>query len=912
MSEGEEQQRKSDANARPRKTSRRRRNGEPTAAPSPASSAGQSDSGSAAETAEQRADSKQPSPFPIVGIGASAGGLACFEQFFAALPGEDDTGMAFVLIQHLAPDHKSILVDLVKRYTKLQVFEAQDGMPVRPHCTYIIPPRHDLTLADGVLYLERHGDRHKPQLTIDQFFYSLARAQRERAICVIMSGTGTDGTLGLREIKGEGGLVIVQDPQTTEYDGMPRSAIATGMVDYILPPSEIPAQLIAYARHAFDSARKPPPSPERAGLLTKLCALLRAQTGHDFSQYKQTTLVRRIERRMALHQITDPEAYVDYAYKNFPEVEALFRDLLIGVTDFFRDPKAFNVLNTVAIPKIIANKAPHDSVRVWVCGCATGEEAYSIAILLYEHMLSFRHVFKIQIFATDIDLLAIEQARAGVYPASISATVSEERLARFFAHDAERGTYRVEKFLRDLLVFSEQDAIKDPPFSRLDLLSCRNMLIYLNADLQRKLIALFHYALVPHGILFLGSSETTGDSSRAFQVIDRKWKIYARLETDRHAMRPGLPEFVPPLVDAGERRSVQQSAEAGAEGSLRLITERAMLAHFGQAGVLINGRGEILHIVGRTGKFLEPADGDPAMNILSMAREGLRRELTVGLHNIVAKKQVVTYPALNVKANGDFVKTHLTLRPIETGVGTLYLAVLEEAASSSPSQTTMLESANDANEWRLAELERELRWKEEYLQTTLEEMETTNEELKSTNEEMQSINEELQSTNEELETSKEELQSVNEELSAVNAELQDKVNDLSRANNDMNNLLAGTGIATVFVDHAICITRFTPSATQVINLIQSDVGRPLEHVAHNIVNYDRMVEDIHAVLESLTPKEAEVQVKSGTWYLMRIRPYRTMENLIEGAVITLVDISERKKAEASLRASEVRLKTVHR
>ena len=860
----------------------------------------------AAATAEQRVPpGPQPTTFPVVGIGASAGGLACYEAFFAAMPSDDDTGMAFVLIQHLAPDHKSMLAELVRRYTKLSVYEAENGMAVRPHCTYIIPPNHDLTLADGVLHLERHADAHKPQFTIDRFFYSLARSQGERAICVIMSGTGTDGTLGLREIKGGGGLVVVQAPETTEYDGMPRSAIATGMVDYVLGPDQIPAQLIAYARHVFDPSRNPSPPPERDGLMKKLCSLLRAQTGHDFSQYKQTTLLRRIERRMALHQITSPEEYLEYAYKNLAEVEALFRDLLIGVTAFFRDPEAFDALNKTAIPKIIATKAPEDSVRVWVCGCATGEEAYSIAMLLYEEMISFRHVFKIQIFATDIDRVAIEQARSGVYPASIATAVSEERLARFFVHDAERVTYRVQKFLRDLVVFSEQDVIKDPPFSRLDLLSCRNLMIYLNTDLQRKLIALFHYALVPGGVLFLGTSETKGDTTR-FDVIDRKWKIYSRLAIDRKSPRSGLPDFIPPFVGAGERRTPHQPAEAsGATAGLRLVTERAMLTHYAQAGVLVNGRGEIQHIVGRTGQFLEPADGDAAMNVLSMARPGLRRELTIALRKVVANREIVTYPNLKVKANGGFVQTNLTVRPVDTGGATLYLVVLEAADVRSPQDSPGADT--ETEEGRLAELERELRWKEQYLQTTLEEMETSNEELKATNEEMQSINEELQSTNEELETAKEEQQSVNEELSTVNAELQDKVSELSRANNDMNNLLAGTGVATVFVDHAICITRFTPAATQVVNLLPGDIGRPLEHIAHNMVGYDRVIEDIRAVLETLAAKEAEVQVKSGAWYLMRIRPYRTMENAIEGAVITLVDISARKRAEESLRASERRL-----
>ena len=491
--------------------------------------------------------------------------------------------------------------------------------------------------------------------------------------------------------------------------------------------------------------------------------------------------------------------------------------------------------------------------------------------------------------------------------------MSEDRLNRYFTHDAQRGTYRIQKYIRDLLVFSAQDVIKDPPFSKLDLVSCRNLLIYLNVEVQKKLIPLFHYALVPGGALFLGTSETVGDSARLFSVVDRKWKLYFRLAKEHGHARPTLSDFTPPLLlEQADRAHQTTIAAPGDEeaGSLRQITEQALLRHYAQAGVLINGRGQILHILGRTGQFLEPADGDAAMNILPMAREGLRRELTIALHKVVAHKEAVSYSGLRVKSNGHHISANLTVRPVDIGSGTaasvVYLVVLEETPEHPGPSDGPHAGETDAG-GRIAALEQELRSKDEYLQTTLEEMETTNEELKSTNEEMQSVNEELQSTNEELETSKEELQSVNEELSTVNAELQDKVADLSRANNDMNNLLAGTGVGTLFVDHQLRISRFTPAATQVINLIATDIGRPLEHVVANVVGYDRMVDDIREVLDTLVPKEAEVQIKSGAWYLMRIRPYRTMENLIEGAVLTLVDITERKKTEQALRDSEARL-----
>ena len=853
-----------------------------------------------------------PLPFPVVGLGASAGGLAAFEAFFQAMSEHDPCGMAFVLVQHLSPDHKSLLVDLVRRYTRMQVVEAGNGMALRPDCAYIIPPNHDMALRGGALRLTEHPVPRGLHLTVDHFFRSLALAQREHAIGIVLSGTGSDGSLGVRAIKGEGGLVVAQAPDSTEYAGMPRSAIATGTVDLVLAPAEMPAQLIAYARQALDPRRRPGTLAARDSTLKKVCALLLARTGHDFLQYKETTLLRRIERRMALHQIERADQYLRHLRDNPLEVEALFQDLLIGVTSFFRDPEAFKLLEERVIPRLLQTKDGNDAVRVWVCGCSTGEEAYSIAMLLHEQQMAGKQALKVQVFGTDIDRQAIETARAGVYPASIAADIGEERLARYFILEPQRGSYRIQKHIRDMLVFSEQDVTKDPPFSRLDLVSCRNLLIYLNTEVQRKLIPLFHYALVPGGTLFLGTSETVGESAPLFTTVDRKWKLYTRLPAEKGRLRPALPTHVPPLSDAPARRHGRGAAGTEAEpGSLRQVTEQALLAHYAQAGVLVNERGQILHIVGRTGQFLEPGEGDAALNILPMAREGLRRELTVALHKAVAQHELVAFPGLRVKANGHWIVADLVVRPVEVGSSgtssTVYLVILEETPEPADRGAEPA-GKDDERDDRIVQLLRELRAKDEYLQTTLEEMETTNEELKSTNEEMQSVNEELQSTNEELETSKEELQSVNEELSTVNAELQDKVADLSRAYNDMNNLLAGTGVGTVFVDHELRIARFTPAATQVINLIPGDVGRPLAHVATNLVGYDRLGDDIRGVLETLSPCEAEVQARGGTWYLMGIRPYRTTENQIEGAVLTLVDISERKKTEASLRSSEARLR----
>jgi two-component system, chemotaxis family, CheB/CheR fusion protein len=853
--------------------------------------------------------------FPIVGIGASAGGLAAFEAFFSAMPADNDTGMAFVLVQHLAPDHKSILRDLIERYTRMPVYEVEDGMQVKRNCTYIIPPNRDMAFVNGVLMLLEPSAPRGLRLPIDFFFRSLAQDQRERAICVVLSGTGSDGTLGARAVKGEGGMVMAQNPDSSEHDGMPRSAIATGLVDYVLPPAEMPAQLITYVTHAFEKSRRSvsAPTADTKETLKKIFILLRSQTGHDFSQYKNNTVMRRVERRMALQQIERVADYLHFAQQNPAEVDALFRDLLIGVTNFFRDPEAFAVLKTEVIPRLFADKPAGAAVRVWVCGCATGEEAYSIAILIHEHLNTVLQDFKLQIFATDVDKRAIEHARSGVFPVSIAADVSADRLAHFFTLDAD-GAYRIQKFIRDMIVFSEQDVIRDPPFSKLDLISCRNLLIYLNTELQKKLISLFHYALKPEGILFLGTSEAMGEFTTYFEALDHKSKLYLRKRDVVAVLRAPLGDFVPPSSAARTQpRPHRGASHVDHKVDLRKLTEQSLLNHYVQVGVLINRRGDILHIVGRSGKYLEPAPGDAAVNILAMARDGLRRELTIALHKAAANGETVHYTGLRVRTNGDFISTDLTVRPVtRAGLGghaqaEMFLVILEEASATGPAAAGEAKGEDPNENARIITLEQELRSKEEYLQATLEEMATSNEELQSTNEEMQSVNEELQSTNEELETSREELQSINEELVTVNTELQHKVAGLSRANNDMNNLLAGTGVGTLFVDLELRIWRFTPAATAVINLIPTDIGRPVAHIVPNLVGYNRLEQDVRAVLDTLAPLETELQTKAGAWYLMRVRPYRTLENVIEGAVITFVDITERKKMEMALRDSEARL-----
>jgi len=854
--------------------------------------------------------------FPVVGIGASAGGLAAFEAFFSGMPAHTDPGMAFVLVQHLAPDHKSILSELIKRYTRMAVFQVEDGMTVKPNCAYIIPPNRDMAFVNGTLQLLEPAAPRGQRLPIDFFFRSLAQDQHERAICIVLSGTGSDGTHGLRAIKDEGGMAMAQNPKSTEYDGMPGSAIATGLVDYVLPPAEMPAQLIAYVSHAFGKIPLPVsiPAPKAEDALKKIFVLLRSQTGHDFSQYKRSTFVRRVERRMAVHQIDRLEEYVRYLHQTPADVESLFRDLLIGVTRFFRDPEAFGALEQEAIPRLFAGKPAGTLIRVWVPGCSTGEEAYSLAILLQERIEKLKQNFKLQVFATDIDHHAIECARTGTYPASIADDISPERLARFFSPEADGSAYRIQKSIRDKMIFSEQSVIKDPPFSKLDLISCRNLLIYMGGELQKKLIPLFHYALNPGGMLFLGTSETVGEFVDLFTAMDRKSRLYQRKEVVASGHIPGLLRL---LSDDASVSRPSEKTLSESKLPVRELTERALLQQWAPPSALVNERGHIFYLHGRTGRYLEPAPGEAGMNILKMAREGLRRDLTAALHKAVMLKAPVTHPGLRVKTNGDFTFVNLTVRPVTAGpdldvAAKLFLVIFEDAAGPAPdaaagseqSEKTASDSTTDSDA-RIVKLRQELRAKEEYLQTTNEELATSNEELKSSNEEMESVNEELQSTNEEMETSKEELQSVNEELATVNAELQNKVADLSRSNNDMNNLLAGTGVGTIFVDHQLRIQRFTPTVTQVINLIPTDVGRPVSHIVSNLVGYDHLVADVRTVLDTLTPKEVEVQTQIGTWYLLRIRPYRTLENVIEGAVITFTDITETKKVKAALRDSEV-------
>lgn len=841
--------------------------------------------------------------------------MTALEVFFASLP---PVSAAFVIVQHLAPEHACFLADLLGRMTPLPVAEVEDGTAVRPNHVYVIPPNRNLSLERGVLRLVEPAEARGSRLPIDYFFRSLAADQREHAICVVLSGTGADGTLGVQAVKAAGGMAMAQEPGTAEHPGMPLSAIKTGLVDYVMPVDQLPVTLAGYLGERYGTWPEPsePAQPDSPEALRQIFDLVGARTGHDFSAYKPNTVARRLERRMAVNRITRLRDYLRVLHSDPGEVDSLFRDFLIGVTSFFRDPEAFANLEQVVLPALIpARSGSPESVRIWVPGCSTGEEAYSLAMLFQEWAESAGQNPRIQIFASDLDPAAIATARAGVYPASIAANVSRERLARHFSFEAGLDVYRIRKNVRDLIVFSEQDLIRDPPFSRVDLISCRNLLIYLNADLQRRIIPLFHYSLRTAGYLILGASETVGEFQDLFSAVNQKWRIYQKKET-----APGIQSLrrnaFQPRADwnAGLAAPLTVKTQSPARTPIDRLVEKTLLEEYAPAGVLVTDRGEILYCHGRTGLFLEPSPGEAGMNVLRMAREGLRQPLTVALRGAKVANRRIDQPGVRVKTNGHHTAVDLSVLPLETAPGAsgpgLFLVILGPARGSMEQEGT--EPAKDTQQEAgyLSGLKRELLAKEEYLQAANEELETANEELRSYNEEMQSINEELQSTNEELETSKEELQSINEEFATVNAELSEKIVELKRVNNDMTNLLAGTGIGTVFVDHQLRILRFTPAITQVVNLIPSDVGRPVGHIVSNLAGYDRLVEDAQLTLDSLVPVETEVTSKTGQVYLLRIRPYRTQDNVIEGAVITFVDISEVKRVQNAYRESDAKCRVL--
>ncbi len=843
------------------------------------------------------AASDEAQRFPIVGIGASAGGLEALERFFRHVPG--DPGVAFIVVTHLAADQVSLLPELLQRCMPMPLRKAADGMKVEPNCVYVNTPGHDLGILNGTLRLFDAAVPHGVPLPIDFFLRALADDQHERAIGVILSGTGSDGAVGLKAIKGQYGLTIAQTPSTAQFTGMPESAIATGAVDCVLPAEEMPTRIVEFAKGSFlvGPAAGEETTTSGDAALHQMFVLIRGRTGHDFSSYKRSTIRRRIERRMGVHQIESRASYIRFLRENPHEIDVLFRDLLIGVTSFFRDPEAFEVLRRTALPALLKLIPENQAVRVWVPGCATGEEAYSLAIVLRECMDDMKVHFNVQVFGTDLDGPAIECARNGWYPHGIAADVGPERLRRYFTE--ENGHYRVNKEIRKTLVFSPHNLTKDPPFTKLNLIACRNVLIYLENDLQKRLLSVFRYALKPQGVLFLGSSETISGFTDDFETIDHKWKVYVRKDAGpSSASATGF--WLARRSDAAALLPAVESSKAVRSTPAAELIEKMLLHRYAPPTVVINDRGDIIHIHGHTGTYLEMPSGQPRLNILTMAREGLRVPLATVIRQVLSTGLEAVQDGIVVKTDGGPHVVRLSVRKIAEpeALRGLLTVVLEHPRKRR--QTARGTKATKAKETSASTSELELE-----LQLTREGLQGTIEELRSASEEVESMNEELQSSNEELETSKEEMQSLNEELQTVNAELHAKIDSLARANNDLNNLLNSTEVATVFLDIGLRIRWFTAHAKRLIKLIDSDVGRPISDITSTL-RCDALVSSVEEVARTLVRNEQEVETTDGSFYLMRITPYRTAEDVIDGLVITFVDVSALKEAERNKAAEETR------
>jgi two-component system, chemotaxis family, CheB/CheR fusion protein len=829
--------------------------------------------------------------FPIVGVGASAGGVEALEHLFKVMP--SDPGIAFVVVTHLAPKRESMLPEILARDTRMPVKVAEHDQVVERDHVYVTPADAVLDIEKGHLRIRAVSDGRE-RTPIDSFFAALAEDQGEYAIGIVLSGAGSDGTPGIKAIKEHGGLTLAQGADHTgpRHSGMPNSAIASGLVDLAVPVETMPGQLVAYARN-FDILDKDADKGDQATeIRNTICTLLLDQTGHDFSGYKTRTFYRRIERRMQVLQIHSLSAYVDRLRQDRDEVNTLFRDLLIGVTNFFRDAKAFEALEKLVMPRLLDGKGPADTIRIWVPGCATGEEVYSLAIMLRENIEQTRSRAKIQLFATDIDEPALAVARSGRYPDTLLQGVSKERLERFFT--AEGTSYVITKSIRDMCVVSSHSVVRDPPFSRMDLISCRNLLIYLSSELQARVIPVFHYALKPNGYLFLGTSENITQHGDLFTSVDKKNRIFQRRE-DGTAL-PHLPALFHHHGGAAGRGA---DAKAPTGMSFRQSIEARVLERYMPAHVVVTRAGDVINFSVGTGKYLEPPPGRPSRALLPMARKDLRLPLRSALHEAMESGRTAVRDHVEVEVDDDTGFVRITVEPIHDDDSEgLYLVVFNELrAAVTQDEPPAKRRKGKARDGNLDQLERDLRETRERLQSMAEEYETAIEELKSSNEEMVSVNEELQSTNEELETSKEELQSVNEELQTVNHELTVKIEELDRANSDLQNLYDSTEIAAIFLDRNLIIRSFTPAVTRLFNLIPGDRGRPLTDIAHQL-DYLDLPQDVQQVFGARQPLERRVNRRDGAaHYIVRALPYWTGSNKVEGAVLTLSDVTGLAQAE---------------
>lgn len=847
-----------------------------------------------------------PSPPPtrptrIVGIGASAGGLVAMEQFLAQTPA--DTGMAYLVVQHLDPTQKAMLPELLQRVTTMPVHEAQQDMPVEPNNVYVIPPNAELSVAGGVLKLAKPAEPRGMRLPVNVLFSSLASVQSERAIAVVLSGMGADGTLGLQAIKAVGGLAAVQEPASAQFDSMPSSAIAAGCADVIAPAGELPGRILAYVAQVPDPAIAVTDEVRAqavAAPLQQIVGLLQRHTRHDFSLYKPSTLHRRIERRMAIHGIASLPQYADFLQQNSQEIDLLFKELLIGVTHFFRDPSAWEYLANVALPDLLARRSAEPSLRAWSVGCSTGEEAYSLAMVFTEAVqrLPQPQAFSLQIFASDLSPDAIATARRGLYPRSIDAHVSADRLERFFI--PHEGDYQINQNIRDMVLFAQHDVVLDPPFTKLDIIACRNLLIYFDSMLQRRLLPLFHYSLRPGGLLLLGSSETVGRSHHLFVPVHAKNRIYLR----QNGVSITGPDFLlksfPPLSRLTKEHTVSPvHVPSQAASNLQTAADHVLLQVYAPAAVVLNSDGDIVYISGRTGKYLEPAAGKANWNFHAMAREGLRTPLFHALKQAALQSEPVQVPGLELSGQDGTQIVDVTVQALHepAALQGMTMVVFRDVVPATRSRKRR-KAKGDLESDHAADLQR---YRDE-IRALQDEARTSREELQSANEELQSTNEELQSANEELTTSKEEMQSMNEELQTINSELQTKLDDLALAQSDMQNVLNSIEIAILFLDQHLNVRRYTDRATKIINLRESDVGRPLSDLTTSL-QYPTLHDDALETLRTLAFSEKQIPTSDGRWFAVRIMPYRRLDNVIDGVVITLVDISATKALETALRQS---------
>jgi two-component system CheB/CheR fusion protein len=848
--------------------------------------------------------------FMVVGLGASAGGIKAFKEFFSQVPPE--SGMAYVVILHLSPEHESHLAEVLQVATEMPVTQVLGSVRIEPNHVYVIPPNKSLAISDGQLSLSEVRRVEERRAPVDIFFRTLAESKNSHAACVVLSGTGSDGSMGMKRVKEMGGICIVQDPKEAEHSDMPLNSIATGLVDYVLPVAQIPRKIVAYRDRLFGETHIPKEPFERAETdeqaLRSIFTQLRIRTGHDFSNYKRATVLRRIERRINVHELADLQAYAVFMREHPNEAHALLKDLLISVTNFFRDCEAFEALERGFIRHLFESKGAGDQVRVWVAGCATGEEAYTIGMLLSEFTDNLRNAPSVQVFATDIDEQAIVTAREGLYTEVDVADISPERLRRFFIKELDG--YRVRRELREIVLFAHHNLIKDPPFSHLDLVSCRNLLIYLNRAAQERVMEVFHFALNPGGLLFISTSESADGSTDLFHAVDKEAHIYKSRPTQTRLPLPVSGEMFVGRVGGLRRKEERQKEERSFDRISYAELHQRLVEQYVPPSVVVNEEYDIVHLSERAGRYMQVAGGEPSYNLLKTVRPEIRAELRTALYQAVQNRASVEARNVSVHFAEGTRLVNLLVRPVFSegdSARSFILVVFEDAGEGAQSAASNVAEAVIPAEPAARQFEDELVWVKAQLRATIEQYETQTEEMKASNEELQAMNEELRSTAEELETSKEELQSVNEELTTVNQELKIKIEELSQANDDFRNLMNSTDIGTVFLDRSLRLKLFTPRARDIFNLIPADVGRPLSDITAHLADTDLRA-DLERVADSLQPVQREVSTHEGRWYLMNVLPYRTAQDRIEGVIVTFLDITGRKEAEGQLLISEERLR----